>query len=65
MSLVRSQLEYSASIWDPYRIGDINKLERIQRRAARFVCKDYSYHSSVTDMLNKLGWKDLANRRNN
>ena len=63
ISLVRSQLEYSASIWDPYRVGDSNQLDRVQRRAAKFVFSDYSYHSSVTDMIHKLGWKDLATRR--
>ena len=63
ISLVRSQLEYSASIWDPYRVGDSNQLDRVQRRAAIFIFSDYSYHSSVTDMIHKLRWKDLATRR--
>ena len=65
ISLVRSQLEYSLSIWDPYRAGDSNQMDRVQRRAARFVFSDYSYQSSVTDTLHKLGWKDLATRRKN
>ena len=63
ISLVRSTLEYAATIWDPHKDGDINKIERIQRRAARFVCSDYSRYSSVTAMLTELGWKNLADRR--
>ena len=63
LSFVRSQLEYSAFIWDPYRVSDSNQLDRVQKRAARFVFSDYSYHSSITDMIHKLGWKDLATRR--
>ena len=63
ISLVRSQLEYAAATWDPHLVGHINKLERIQRRAARFVCNDYSYYSSVSSMLSTLGWTDLATRR--
>ena len=43
ISLVRSQLDYAAAIWDPYEVGHKQKIERIQRRAARFVCNDYSY----------------------
>ena len=31
----------------------------LQRRAARWVCNDYSSYSSVTDMLSNLGWRSL------
>ena len=37
ISFVRSTLEYAASVWDPHLAKDINKLENIQRRPARFV----------------------------
>jgi len=30
-------LEYAASVWDPNLAKDINKLENIQKRSARFV----------------------------
>jgi hypothetical protein len=33
-------LEYAASIWDPYNTGQINQLEKVQRRAARFTTKN-------------------------
>ena len=36
-SLVRSSLEYSSAVWDPFRQKDIDKLENLQRAAARFV----------------------------
>ena len=41
-SMVRSLLEYSCPVWDPYRQGDIDKLNKIQRAAARFVTKTTS-----------------------
>ena len=63
ISLVRSQLDYAAATWDPYQVGHTQKIERIQRRAARFVCNNYSYYSSVTSMISTLGWADLASRR--
>lgn len=62
-TLVRSKLEYAAAVWDPYKIKDINQLEKVQRRAARFTCRDYRPTSSVTQMLKELGWSDLASRR--
>jgi hypothetical protein len=34
-------MEYGATTWNPYLKGDIEKLERIQNRAIRFVKKDY------------------------
>ena len=34
----------------------------IQRRAARWVKHDYSSHSSVSNVLEDLGWRSLQNR---
>ena len=41
-SLVRSHLEYGHSVWNPYRIGLISDIERVQKRATRMVkgCKN-------------------------
>ena len=41
----------------------IKYLERVQRRAARWVMSDFQRTSSVTTMLNTLGWRNLAQRR--
>ena len=63
LSLVRSTLEYAATLWDPYYVRDIDSLEQVQRRAARFTTGDYHTTSSVTAMLAELGWKRLEDRR--
>jgi hypothetical protein len=44
-------------------VADIGKIDMIQRRAARFVMKDYSRESSVTGMLKTLEWDTLEDRR--
>ena len=62
-SLVRPQVEYASVVWSPYTKDNINKFEKVQRRAARWVSNDYSSYSSVTDMLSNLGWRSLENRR--
>jgi len=36
-SLVRPILEYSSTVWDPYTSTAINKIEAVQRRAARVI----------------------------
>ena len=62
-TLVRPLMEYSSTIWDPSTKDNINKLEAIQRRCARFVLNDYRRTSSVTSMLQALNWKTLQERR--
>ena len=38
-ALVRPRLEYCSAVWDPHYRTHINIVERIQRRAVRFVSK--------------------------
>ena len=64
-TLVRPQMEYASAVRSPYTKENINKIEMLQRRAARWVCNDYSAYSSVTDMLSNLGWRLLELRRYN
>ena len=64
-SLVRPQVEYAPAVWSPYIKEKINKIEKVQRRAARWVLNDYSSYSSVTDMLSNLGWRSLENTPTN
>ena len=61
--LVRPKVEYAASVWDPYTKSQISNLEKIQRRAARFVLNDHKKCSSVTNMLKSLKWPSLEQRR--
>jgi len=63
LTIVRPTLEYAASVWDPYQEYLTYDIEKIQRCAARWVLSDYSYYSSVTDMLNRLKWPTLQERR--
>jgi hypothetical protein len=35
-TLVRPLMEYACTIWDPHTKENINKLEAVQRRSARF-----------------------------
>ena len=41
-SMCRSTPEYAAPIWDPYQTTDMKKFDKIQRRGARFVTRNYS-----------------------
>ena len=56
-------MKYSASVWWPHTIQDIPKLEKVQRRAARYIFNDYSSFHSASIMLNQLNWPSLDTRR--
>ena len=62
-TLVRPQLEYASPIWDPSSKKKVLQIEKIQNRAARWTTSDFSTKSSVTAMLEKLGWRSLQQRR--
>jgi hypothetical protein len=49
---VRLILECGAACWDPYREGQINALDRVQKKAAKF-----AHHR------NDSNWETLARRR--
>ena len=47
-TLVRPQLEYAAAIWDPHHK---DKIEKVQRRAARWTSCNFDTRASISDML--------------
>ena len=65
ITLVRSTLEYGAVVWDPYLKQDIERLERIQRQAARFIMRDYRSRDPgcIGRMLDYLSLPPLEERR--
>ena len=62
-TLVRPQLEYSSEVWSPYTQTQIDQIEAVQRRAARWAMSDFGRTSSVTEMLYSLKWRRLDLRR--
>ena len=62
--LVRPVLEYGSSVWDPSSILLQEELEKVQKRAARFVTGNYLYETgSMTGILEQLKWESLKKRR--
>ncbi|KAL8592877.1 hypothetical protein ACOMHN_050704 [Nucella lapillus] len=64
-TMVRPTLEYASTVWDPHTRQDIDLLEKVQKRAARFACNCYFERApgTVTDLLRKLQWDSLETRR--
>ena len=62
-TLVRRTPEYGSAACDPYHEKDFEKLEGVQRKAARFWAFNYNPYASVTEMLKELNWETLATGR--
>lgn len=65
-SIVRPHLEYASSAWSPHTVKNIEKIEKVQRRSARFVLGNYNYgpcNSITSDIQNILKWPSLHHRR--
>ena len=54
LSLVRSQLMYGSQLWRPLLIKDITALEKIQRRATKFILSHNSTNLSYKERLIQL-----------
>ena len=63
-SMIRPILEYASAIWSPYTQRNIDLVEAVQRRSVRFIFNNYSPYASVTEMLERIDFKTLAERRN-
>ena len=59
IALVRSGMEYASTIWYPHINVHSNKLEKIQRRAARWATSQYSHRTSVTSLMDQLKWQPV------
>ena len=61
--MVRPLLEYCSTVWSPHTKEYIQKIEMVQRRAARYLTNRYHNTSSVTSLLDHLEWETLESRR--
>ena len=64
LGIVRPIIEYACTVCAPHTAQDINRIEMIQSRAARFVYHNYYPTASVSSMLKSLGWPTLQVIRN-
>ena len=63
-TLVKPILNYGSSVWDPYQINQIQKLDKVQKNAARYITNNYSFNSGSTDTnFKELGWISLSEQR--
>lgn len=61
-SLIRPTLEYASITWFPHTKYNIAALERVQRKAVRFIFNRYRRSDSPTELLRQAGLTTLSNR---
>ena len=59
LSIVKSQLSYATVVWSPHHIYLKLKIERVQRRATRWILKERLHESSYKERLIKLNMLPL------
>ena len=59
-ALVRCNIEYCSLIWSPYTKNGIEKLEKVQKRATKFILKTEDCYA---DRLKKLNLLSMEKRR--
>ena len=61
---VQHIVNYASTAWNPVNNQSLTKqLEQVQRKAARFVCSNWSWESSPSEMIRTLGWKSLGRKQ--
>ena len=54
-TLVRPKVEYAYEAWNPHTDQDVDKIEQVQKNAARFVCNNYDRSTSSSDLVKHTG----------
>lgn len=64
-SLIRPKLEYACIVWDPFTKHNITRLEKVQRKAVRFIYSKFSPYDSPSELMQVNGIECLQQRRKN
>ena len=63
-TLVRPSIEYASPVWDPHHQIHKENIEKVQKRAARFVTGNYKMETGNSKRnLDNLNWPPLEERR--
>ena len=69
LALVRPHLEFCAPVWNPHQQKEIETLEKVQRRAVRWICSarwdpsTFTWSKRYDEALKDLHWPTLELRR--
>ena len=61
ISLVRPNVEYASQVWSPYKIGEVNSIESVQKFALRMCAKNWN--TGYEQLLELFSLPDLQQHR--
>ena len=61
--MVQPHFDYCISVWGNLSLIHINKLQNLQNRAAKIICKEFDWNTSSTVLHSRLHWMNLKTRR--
>ena len=62
-AIVQSHIDYCLPVWGFTSESNINKVQRLQNRAARIIVGNYSQDVRGIDLVRQLGWFNVKERR--
>jgi len=67
-NVVRPHLKYACPVWSPFTSTNIQLIESVQRRAARWICSTWNpqlhqWSKSSDDCVSELKWPSQQSRR--
>ena len=61
-TLIRPKLSYAAPVWMPHHQKEIDRIEKVQRTAARWTCRHWRNQSHVVEMLRRAPMANTAGK---
>lgn len=58
-TLILPIIDYACIVWDPYLICHKKRLQSVQRKAARFICKDFRTTTSATALCHRMNLRPI------
>jgi hypothetical protein len=60
-AIIQPHIDYCSTVWDGLGVTLLDKIQKLQNRAARIVTQS-SYYTSASSLLRELGWDNVSTR---
>ena len=60
-AIIQPHLDYCSTVWDGLGVTFLDKIQKLQNRAARIITQS-SYYTSASSLLDELGWDNVLTR---